>query len=134
MNGTVEFTTDGKLKLIPDLKHYGLLNGTKASSNTVSLSTKENTVTFDKLPFFLDQTEGKTEENTATITVEVTANEPAYVFTGIFNKADGILKNHNFKEAVNGEKITNTIDTSKNSYKVFIWTNGLKPLAEPITK
>ncbi len=134
LNGTVEFTTDGKLKLIPDRKYYALFNGAKQITDAVTLSQKTNTVTYEKLPFFLDTTESKKEENKETITVEITANEPAFVFTGIFKKTDGILSEHSFKEAVNGEKITNTIDTDTNSYKIFIWTNGLKPLAEPIIK
>ena len=78
--------------------------------------------------------ESKTEENLTTITVEIIADEPALVFSGFFNKKNGVLSNHHFKEAANVEIITDTIDTNTSNYKVFIWTNGLKPLAEPIIK
>ncbi len=125
LNGTVEFTTDGKLKLIPDEKYYSLFNGAKAE-NIVSLSKKENTVSFDKLKLYFELLEEKANK----IKLDIIADEPAFLFTGTY--AEDKLINHTFEQAKTEEK---EIELTENSQtKIFFWTNGLKPLAEPIVR
>ena len=125
LNGTVEFTTDGKLKLIPDKKYYSLFNGAKAEE-TVSLTEETNTVTFDKLKIFFELVEEKDNK----VKLDIIAEEPAYLFTGTFKK--GVLKTHTFKQATT-EEAEVILDTDSTN-KIFFWTNGLKPLAEPIVR
>ena len=125
LNGTVEFTTDGKLKLIPDKKYYPLFNGAKAE-NVVSLSQKENTVSFDKLKLYFELLEEKANK----IKLDIIADEPAFLFTGTYSEDK--LINHTFEQAKTEEK---EIELTENSQtKIFFWTNGLKPLAEPIVR
>ena len=125
LNGTVEFTTEGKLKLIPDKKYYSLFNGAKAEEQ-VSLTEKTNTVSFDKLKLYFELLEEKDNK----VKLDIVAEEPAFLFKGTYT--EGELTNHSFEQAKTEEKEIELDE--ENTTKIFFWTNGLKPLAEPIVR
>lgn len=126
LNGSLEITDKVReIKLMPDRKYYALLNGEKAGQ-TASLTEKTNTVTFEKMKIFLELI--KEEENK--VKLDIVAEEPAFIFAGVYN--DGMLTAHTFEQAKSQEKEITLTENSQN--KIFFWTDGLKPLSEPIIR
>lgn len=125
LNGTVEFTTEGNLKLIPDKKYYSLFNSAKAE-DSVTLTEKTNTVSFDKLKLYFELL----EETDNKIKLDIIAEEPAFLFKGTYT--EGQLTGHTLNQAKTEEKEIELTEGVTN--KIFFWTNGLKPLTEPVVR